>query len=72
LNSLIFQAIPRHIWLDKSGKQMLQWPVREIEKLRGNQVKWPSKILEGASKLEVIGITVGQVSFSLHITKPYI
>ncbi|KAK3220253.1 hypothetical protein Dsin_014223 [Dipteronia sinensis] len=54
------QAIPRSVWLDKSGKKLLQWPVKEIEKLRENQVKWPSKILEGGSKLEVIGVTAGQ------------
>ncbi|KAL5824349.1 hypothetical protein ACOSQ3_020412 [Xanthoceras sorbifolium] len=53
-------AIPRNIWLDKSGKQLLQWPINEIEKLRGNQVKWPSKILEGGSMLEVTGVTAGQ------------
>ncbi|KAH7565486.1 hypothetical protein JRO89_XS09G0216700 [Xanthoceras sorbifolium] len=55
-------AIPRNIWLDKSGKQLLQWPINEIEKLRGNQVKWPSKILEGGSMLEVTGVTAGQVN----------
>ncbi|KAL5856477.1 hypothetical protein ACOSQ3_003935 [Xanthoceras sorbifolium] len=49
-------------WLDKCGKQLLQWPIKEIEKLRGNQVKWPSKILEGGSKLEVTGVTAGQLS----------
>ncbi|KAK2653474.1 hypothetical protein Ddye_013330 [Dipteronia dyeriana] len=54
------QAIPRSIWLDKSGKRLIQWPVKEIKKLRENQVKWPSKILEGGSKLEVSGITAGQ------------
>ncbi|KAL5822511.1 hypothetical protein ACOSQ4_020411 [Xanthoceras sorbifolium] len=54
-------AIPRNIWLDKSGKQLLQWPINEIEKLRGNQVKWPSKILEGGSMLEVTGVTAGQL-----------
>ncbi|KAK4846231.1 hypothetical protein QYF36_014664 [Acer negundo] len=52
------QAIPRSVWLDKSGKKLLQWPVKEIKKLCENQVKWPSKILEGGSKLEVIGVTL--------------
>nr|ASW25867.1 beta-fructofuranosidase, insoluble isoenzyme CWINV5 [Litchi chinensis] len=59
------QAIPRHIWLDKSGKQLLQWPIKEIEKLRGNQVKWPSRILEGASQLEVVGVTAGQADIEV-------
>ncbi|KAH7576017.1 hypothetical protein JRO89_XS02G0278200 [Xanthoceras sorbifolium] len=61
------QAIPRKVWLDKSGKQLLQWPIKEIEKLRGNQVKWPSKILEGGSKLEVTGVTAGQVSADIEV-----
>ncbi|KAK1568211.1 hypothetical protein Q3G72_021737 [Acer saccharum] len=56
------QAIPMSVWLDKSGKKLLQWSVKEIKNLHENQVKWPSKILEGGSKLEVIGVTAGQVS----------
>lgn len=32
-------AIPRTIWLDKDSKQLLQWPVEEIESLRGKQVR---------------------------------
>ncbi|KAL5755711.1 hypothetical protein ACOSQ2_020457 [Xanthoceras sorbifolium] len=59
------QAIPRNVWLDKSRKQLLQWPIKEIEKLRGNQVKWPSKILEGGSKLEVTGVTAGQADIEV-------
>ncbi|KAH7560720.1 hypothetical protein JRO89_XS10G0082900 [Xanthoceras sorbifolium] len=35
--------------------------VQEIENLRRNQVKWPSKILEGGSKLEVTGVTARQL-----------
>uniref|UniRef100_A0A453GUQ2 fructan beta-(2,1)-fructosidase n=1 Tax=Aegilops tauschii subsp. strangulata TaxID=200361 RepID=A0A453GUQ2_AEGTS len=30
-------AIPRTIWLDSHGKQLLQWPVEEVESLRGNE-----------------------------------
>ncbi|KAJ0075781.1 hypothetical protein Patl1_33505 [Pistacia atlantica] len=47
------QAIPRNIWLDKSGKQLIQWPIVEIEKLRVNQVKLPSKFLKAGSVVEV-------------------
>ncbi|CAN1813633.1 Beta-fructofuranosidase, insoluble isoenzyme 1 [Linum perenne] len=28
------QAIPRKVWLDPNGKQLLQWPVEELERLR--------------------------------------
>uniref|UniRef100_A0A452XGB1 fructan beta-(2,1)-fructosidase n=1 Tax=Aegilops tauschii subsp. strangulata TaxID=200361 RepID=A0A452XGB1_AEGTS len=30
-------TIPRTIWLDSDGKQLLQWPVDEIESLRTNE-----------------------------------
>ncbi|GAY38554.1 hypothetical protein CUMW_037570 [Citrus unshiu] len=46
------------LWLDKSGRQLMQWPISEIEKLRGNQVKWPAKLLERGS---MVGITVSQL-----------
>lgn len=58
------QAIPRSLWLDKSGKQLTQWPIVEVERLRGHQVELPSKLLEEGSLLEVTGITAAQVSFS--------
>ncbi|KAL5579471.1 hypothetical protein UlMin_011913 [Ulmus minor] len=64
------QAIPRTLWLDKSGKQLLQWPVPEIEKLRVNQVKLPNKVLKGGSVIEVSGITATQadVDVSFKVT----
>ncbi|KAL6134645.1 hypothetical protein ACLB2K_066873 [Fragaria x ananassa] len=54
------QAIPRTIVLDKSGKQLVQWPVVELEKLRTNEVKLPSTLLKGGSLHEVIGVTAAQ------------
>ncbi|KAK3220507.1 hypothetical protein Dsin_014477 [Dipteronia sinensis] len=59
------QAIPRKIWLDKSGKQLVQWPVVELEKLRVKQVKLPSKILEGGSVIEVSGVTAVQADVEI-------
>ncbi|BBG98594.1 Glycosyl hydrolases family 32 protein [Prunus dulcis] len=53
-------AIPRTLWLDKSGKQLVQWPVVEIEKLREKEVKLPSSVLKGGSVHEAdVGITFG-------------
>lgn len=40
----------------------MQWPISEIEKLRGNQVKWPAKLLERGSMVGITGITAAQVS----------
>ncbi|CAK9179954.1 unnamed protein product [Ilex paraguariensis] len=59
------QAIPRKLWLDKSGKQIMQWPVKEIEKLRTNQVNLPSKVLIGGSVLEVAGVTGSQADVDI-------
>ncbi|KAF5931917.1 hypothetical protein HYC85_028088 [Camellia sinensis] len=49
------QAIPRRIWLDKSRKQLVQWPISEIEMLRTNQadVEISFEVLE-IEKAEII------------------
>ncbi|KAG8656463.1 hypothetical protein MANES_04G140500v8 [Manihot esculenta] len=59
------QAIPRTIWLDKSGKQLVQWPIQEIEKLRTNAVRLPGKILKKGSVLEVPGVTAAQADVEI-------
>ncbi|KAL4368319.1 hypothetical protein GQ457_05G024970 [Hibiscus cannabinus] len=58
-------AIPRQIWLDKSGKQLIQWPVVEIEKLRANHVSLPSQLLKGGSVVEVSGVTASQADVDI-------
>ncbi|KAJ7966420.1 Beta-fructofuranosidase, insoluble isoenzyme like [Quillaja saponaria] len=63
------QSIPRQVWLDKSGKQLIQWPIEEIDKLRDKQVSINGKELISGSIFEVSGITASQadveVSFEL-------
>ncbi|XP_052181301.1 beta-fructofuranosidase, insoluble isoenzyme CWINV1-like [Diospyros lotus] len=59
------QAIPRRIWLDRSGKQLLQWPVEEIEKQRMNQVDLPARLLKGGSVVEVSGVTATQADVEI-------
>ncbi|XP_062008673.1 beta-fructofuranosidase, insoluble isoenzyme CWINV1-like [Rosa rugosa] len=54
------QAIPRTIVLDKSGKQLVQWPIVELEKLRTKEVTLPSTVLKGGSLHEVFGVTAAQ------------
>ncbi|XP_071686715.1 beta-fructofuranosidase, insoluble isoenzyme 3-like [Rutidosis leptorrhynchoides] len=54
------QLIPRTVWLDPSGKQLLQWPVTELETLRGKHVKLINEVLEQGDKIEVRGITAAQ------------
>lgn len=58
---IVLQTFPRKIWLDKSGKQLVQWPVEEIETLRTNQVILPATTLKAGSKSEIFGVTGAQV-----------
>ncbi|PON48157.1 Glycoside hydrolase [Parasponia andersonii] len=64
------QAIPRTIWLDKDGKQLIQWPVPEIEKLRLNKVNLSNKLLKSGSVLPVSNLQALQadVEISFKIT----
>lgn len=60
------QAIPREIWLDRMGKQLIQWPIREIEKLRTNEVSIPRMELKGGGSLvEVSGVTATQADIEV-------
>ncbi|KAK7286962.1 hypothetical protein RJT34_22339 [Clitoria ternatea] len=59
------QAIPRTLWLDKSGKQLVQWPIEEVEKLRTNPVTLHSKILKAGTLLEVSGVTAAQADVEI-------
>ncbi|XP_009768656.1 beta-fructofuranosidase, insoluble isoenzyme CWINV3-like [Nicotiana sylvestris] len=65
------QTFPRKIWLDKAGKQLVQWPVEELETLRKNQVILPATTLKAGSKSEIPGVTGAQadveISFSIPI-----
>ncbi|TYH93064.1 hypothetical protein ES332_A13G226900v1 [Gossypium tomentosum] len=47
------QSIPRQIWLDRNGKQLVQWPVEELNSLRDNEVYVYGKQLESGSVFEV-------------------
>lgn len=63
---LIFemQVIPRKIWLSKTGRQLIQWPVKEIKMLRRNHFSLHHKELRGRSTMEVLGGSASQVSIS--------
>ncbi|XP_062223170.1 beta-fructofuranosidase, insoluble isoenzyme 1 [Phragmites australis] len=71
-------AIPRKIWLDPSGKQLLQWPIEEVEKLRGKPVSVSDKVVKPGQHFEVTGLGTYQadveVSFevsSLEKAEPF-
>ena len=55
------QAIPRTVWLDPSGKQLLQWPIEEVETLRGKSVTLKNRVLKPGQHLEVTGPQTAQV-----------
>nr|AEB66646.2 cell wall invertase [Rumex dentatus] len=65
------QAIPRSVVLDKSGNQLVQWPIKEVETLRESQVDVPCSVINGGSIVEVEGITSSQadieISFKLDL-----
>ncbi|KAE8805201.1 Beta-fructofuranosidase, insoluble isoenzyme 4 [Hordeum vulgare] len=48
-------AIPRTIWLDIHGKQLLQWPVEEVESLRGNEINHQGLELKKGGLFEIKG-----------------
>lgn len=54
------QLIPRTITLDPNGKQLLQWPVEEVEKLRREKVELINRKLKKGEKIEIKGITAAQ------------
>ncbi|XP_033508083.1 beta-fructofuranosidase, insoluble isoenzyme 1-like isoform X1 [Nicotiana tomentosiformis] len=54
------QAIPRKVWLDFSGKQLVQWPIEELKTLRKQNVRLSNKRLDNGEKIEVKGITASQ------------
>ncbi|KAG4972487.1 hypothetical protein JHK82_038156 [Glycine max] len=58
-------TIPRAIWLHKSGKQLVQWPVVELESLRVNPVHWPTKVVKGGEMLQVTGVTAAQADVEI-------
>ncbi|XP_019432908.1 PREDICTED: beta-fructofuranosidase, insoluble isoenzyme 1-like [Lupinus angustifolius] len=55
------QAIPRTIWLDPSRRQLIQWPVEELNSLRGKEVKMKNQKLNKGDYVEVKGVTAAQV-----------
>ncbi|GAB4856373.1 Invertase [Ancistrocladus abbreviatus] len=64
------QAIPRTVWLDSNGRQLLQWPIKEVEMLRGNKVQLSNIKLEVGDQVEVKGITPAQADVEVTFSFP--
>ncbi|XP_060177034.1 beta-fructofuranosidase, insoluble isoenzyme 1-like [Lycium barbarum] len=52
--------IPRKLWLDPSGKSLVQWPIEELETLREKKVQLSNRKLNMGEKVEIKGITAAQ------------
>ncbi|PAN45164.1 hypothetical protein PAHAL_9G098300 [Panicum hallii] len=50
------QAVPRKVWLSSDGKQLVQWPVAEIESLRGGLVNITDRLVGAGQHFEVAGL----------------
>ena len=50
------QSFPRSLWLDTDGKQLVQWPVEEIETLRRKQVTLLGAVVGSGGLHEIAGI----------------
>ncbi|KAM3341454.1 hypothetical protein P3S68_029089 [Capsicum galapagoense] len=59
------QAIPRKVWLDPSGKQLVQWPIEELETLRKQKVEFNNKKLPRGEMFEVEGISAAQADIEV-------
>ncbi|KAJ8422008.1 hypothetical protein Cgig2_017228 [Carnegiea gigantea] len=64
------QTVPRTILLDKSRKQLVFWPIKELETLRESQVNLPSQVIEGGSRIEISGITASQADVEVSFKIP--
>lgn len=64
------QAIPRKLWLDSSGKQLLQWPIEELETLRGEKVQISNQQLKKGDHVEIKGITAAQADVEVTFLLP--
>ncbi|XP_061353452.1 beta-fructofuranosidase, insoluble isoenzyme 1-like [Gastrolobium bilobum] len=54
------QAIPRTVWLDSRGKQLVLWPIEELNSLREKEVQISNQKLKKGDYVEVQGITAAQ------------
>uniref|UniRef100_A0A804M8R6 Beta-fructofuranosidase, insoluble isoenzyme 7 n=2 Tax=Zea mays TaxID=4577 RepID=A0A804M8R6_MAIZE len=54
------QSFPRALWLDGGGKQLVQWPVEEIETLRTRRAAPLQEVEPGGGVREVTGIVSSQ------------
>nr|XP_019704321.1 beta-fructofuranosidase, insoluble isoenzyme 4 [Elaeis guineensis] len=72
------QAVPRTIWLDSNGRQLVQWPVKELESLRRNGAHLHNTEIKTGGLFEIKGVKASQADIevdfelpNLEIAKPF-
>ncbi|EMS67174.1 Beta-fructofuranosidase, insoluble isoenzyme 2 [Triticum urartu] len=65
------QAIPRKVWLDPSGRQLMQWPVEELEALRAKKpVSLKDRVVKRGEHVEVTGLRSSQADVEVSFEVP--
>ncbi|XP_062224973.1 beta-fructofuranosidase, insoluble isoenzyme 5-like [Phragmites australis] len=64
------QAFPRALWLDSDGKQLVQWPVEEIETLRRKRVVLLGAVVASGGLHEIAGIETRQADVEVVFEMP--
>ncbi|CAO2036912.1 unnamed protein product [Urochloa humidicola] len=67
------QTVPRKLWLDKDGKQLLQWPIEEIETLRRKRVGLRHRhdtVLRAGAMNEIVGVPGSQADVEVEFRVP--
>ncbi|XP_010491942.1 PREDICTED: beta-fructofuranosidase, insoluble isoenzyme CWINV6 isoform X1 [Camelina sativa] len=63
-------TLPREMWLDTSGKRLIQWPIEEINHLRTKSVKLDSCEIKTGAAFEISGITAAQADVEVTFNLP--
>ncbi|KAL6844135.1 hypothetical protein ACP4OV_025808 [Aristida adscensionis] len=64
------QTFPRALWLDGDGRQLVQWPVEEIETLRGRRVVLLGAEAAAGGRREVAGVEAVQADVEVAFEIP--
>ncbi|XP_008784034.2 beta-fructofuranosidase, insoluble isoenzyme 4-like [Phoenix dactylifera] len=64
------QAAPRTIWLDSNGRQLVQWPVKELESLRRNGAHLQNTELKTGGLFEIKGVKASQADVEVDFELP--
>ncbi|CAB87665.1 Beta-fructofuranosidase, insoluble isoenzyme CWINV6 [Arabidopsis thaliana] len=66
-------TLPREIWMDTSGKKLMQWPIEEINNLRTKSVSLDDCYeFKTGSTFEISGITAAQADVEVTFNLPFL